>query len=282
MADWPLRGDGQRWVGGNAMGALDIVNGLQLTCALAPNYTATGSQLWAADALPIGASGVLISVWGMNLGGALCAFSIGYGTAPHATYIIQNLMVQGVNDSNEGHASVFLPVSIPPLTQVTMAGIASVTTTANFRVSALAVGVGSAAESPAGAIETLPLPVQPPTASTTYQGIAPPFAVSGTGEGAATAFGTTTRPWCEMIIAFGAGTTTNRTTMRYLVNIYIGSTLYIEGIPVSSQAAVDDVRPKYIGPIPVAIPAGSTLSATIRRDATSSDGPIRIALYGVS
>jgi hypothetical protein len=273
MADWPLRGDGQRWVGGEAMGALDVVNGRQLFCGLTPNYTTPGVELWSATALPMGASGVLISIWNLAIGGTQCAISIGYGTAPHTQPIIQNLMVQGVNDPGEGHASVFLPVSIPPLTQVTMAGINSALQTGvNFHVSALAVGAGSAAESPAGAIETLP---------TVYNGVALLFG-TGTDAGAEAALGTTTRPWREMIIAFGSGADVTRSSARYLVNILVNGTLYIEGIPVSSQAAIDDIRPKYVGPIPVAIPAGVALTATIRRDTNTTDGTVRMSVYGVS
>jgi hypothetical protein len=264
------------------MGGTGFGIALAATAALAPVNCGTGLGVYGtavaligATAMPMSASGLLVSVWNVTGGAVYAAISIGYGLTPAVQTIIPHLMVQP-SGVDQGYDTVYLPVSVPPLTAVTVAGTANAACT--MYVTCIAIGSGSQAESPLSVAEPYSSFV-----TSGYQGIGWTFAGANVESDPATSLGTTTRPVRNLIIAFGSNADATRGNTRYLVNIYADGLMYMESIPVMSHSGPDDIRPKYVGPIPVSIPAGVVLSATVRRSTvTATDSSFRMAVYGVS
>lgn len=251
------------------------VTGTLVTCGTGLGVYGTPQVLITSSAMPYQAIGLLVNVWEVIGGAATAAISIGPAAGQD---IISHLMVQPPAAST-GMYSIYFPVSIPPLTQIGVAGTAAAACT--MFVSSIAIGGGSAAASPLNAVETMSSMV-----SSGYQGIGWTFAAAGvesTPGGPGTALGTTTRPMRNMIIVFGCNGDASRANIRYFVNIYADGTLYIENLVVQTNSNGDDMRPSHIGPLPVALPAGVALSATVRRHtALGNDLSFRMMIYGVS
>lgn len=273
MPDWPLRGDGQRLLGGTALGAVATsTTGRSITCGF--NADGATVQVFSATALAFPASGLLISVW--NTVGLGCMLQLSFGFSNPVTganALIPQLMVQPTKSPN-GYATVYFPIAIPPLTALNVMGRSTTAIGQIVSVSVMAVGVGALPSSPLSTVTCYPVG----TGDNPGALLTP---TTNNVKSAKVALGTTVLPISELVLAFGANAISTSNTFRYLVNIYADGQLILEGIPLQRNTTSTDVNPKYVGPLPVSIPTGAVLEADIQSSPNAAP-TVRIMLYGIS
>lgn len=280
VADWPLRGDGQHIFGGTNFGSVEEnTSGRPVVCGI--NQVGASVELFSNTVLTAPASGLLVHVFNtVGAGPIFGVLNVGFGTSTIGNIgtfipIIPNLMVQPLATAH-GYDSVYFPISIPAFTAVTAYGRASSALT--MWVSVHPVSVGFLPSSPLSRVTDYGM--------SAFQGaLLTPTGVLN-GKSTPVVVGSpTTVPTSEIIIAFGHSGQAQHGNAQYLINIYrdgvTGTQYVIRGIPMQTNTSTDDPRPRYVGPIPVHIPAGVQLAADIRTS-TSSTVPKRIAIYGVS
>jgi hypothetical protein len=265
-----LGGTGLGAFNGNPDSLLNSTSGRVITCG--QNVLGATVTLFDATAVPFHIAGLLVSVWQVVGGATFTVINLGVGNPlTTANTVIPNLMVQAPTTSG-GYDAVYIPVSIPALTAVTMNG-RSTSAGVTVSVSAIAVGAGNIPSSPLGTVSAYGM--------ATFVGVNLVPSGAANTPGATATIGTVGTPIRELIIAFGSAGISNRNSVQLLVTIFADGQRLFNGLPVQTQATNEDVRPKYVGPIPVQLPTGTVLTANIQASSASTN-PVAIAIYGVS
>ena len=279
IPDWPLRGDGQVYTGDSLILSGSVSVSASVLCGNGV-ITTVASPLFASTKLPSGASGLLIHVWNLNPNGSLVQLYFGLiNPVTAANALIPNLIAYPQGGTH-GWGSVYYPIAIPPGVALYVAGRSSLAGV-SARVTASAVTTGFRPSAPLSIVKYYGLAVD--TANQNGVSLIPP-ATAGTFSTPVAVGGTVSHPISEMIIYFLAGQNPNRPTASYLVNIYRSSStsdVILSDIPLQTLAQTDVLMPQIIGPIPVDVPVGTQMYASI----TSSPGsgiPIRMMIHGVS
>lgn len=274
MGDWALAGGaGTETAGVTAATSI----GIAVTASASANTKGSWVELTSATARE--AVGLLVNIGRGHTAGADFLVDIGIGAAASETVLIPNL--KGDNGSNLlGPGTIYIPIGVPAGTRLS-ARCQCTSASGISRVQVVAVYGGWVG--------------QPPLAVVTDHGsaVADSGGVSVDPGGTANTKGSysqivasTSRAMKAMIIGIGNQNNGSRTIADFLLDLAIGAaaseTIIVADLHLEASASDDAMRPVFVGPIPISIPAGTRLAA--RAACTIIDATDRlfdVIIYGV-
>lgn len=253
MADWALAGgSGTETAGVTAATSV----GVAVTAAATANTKGAWAELTPATGRD--AVGLLINIGRGHTASADFLVDIGVGASGSEAVTVPNL--KGDNGSNLlGPGTVYVPIGVPAGTRLS-ARCQCTSASGVSRVQVVAVYGSWVAQPPLSVVTDYG------TASATSGGVSVDAGgVANTKGSYSQIVASTSRACKAIIVGIGNQNNSSRTNADFLLDLAIGAAaseiIIVADLHLEASANDDAMRPVYVGPIPLSIPAGTRIAA---------------------
>ncbi|GAA0969760.1 hypothetical protein GCM10009555_017480 [Acrocarpospora macrocephala] len=276
MADWPLY-DGQGTETAGATAASSI--GVAVTAGGSTNTKGSWVELIAATAHK--AVGLIVNAGRGHTATADFLVDIGVGASSSETVIIPNLKCDN-GSNNLGPGQILIPIGIPAGTRIA-ARCQATSASAVTRLQVILLYGSWLGQPPLGRVTAYGVA----TADSGGVSVDPGLAANTKGSWSQIT-ASTTNPMRSMLVSIGQQANSGRSVNTdWLLDIAIGAggseLIVIADLHAEVSTSDDAVEPRYIGPIPCNIPAGTRLAA--RSQASNITDPtdklFDVIIYGL-